>query len=58
MTNYKSKTCADCKHHTCINICTTSKTCDGYCELNRHHKNCFGARCKKFELGEYFKVMR
>lgn len=50
-----SKTCAECKNHICKNICIyTRNGCDGYCKLNEHHKNCFGARCKKFNIDEYF----
>lgn len=49
-------TCAECKNHICKNICVhTRNGCDGYCNLNKHHKNCFGARCKKFKVDEYFK---
>ena len=49
-------TCADCKYHLCHNTCIYIKNrCNGYCKISKRHKNCYGARCKNFELDEYFK---
>ena len=50
-----SETCSDCKYHICYNTCVhTRKSCDGYCKIKKRHKNCYGTKCKKFKLDEYF----
>lgn len=50
-----SKTCAECSRHNCTNICTSTRYgCDGYCKDREAHRNCYRARCKQFDMDEFF----